>query len=127
MKRLIIISILVLVACSRHDDLPPPLQLADPPVPTDLRVETVDNITFLLTWEIADTSVVREYWIYSQVEILPGATTPLERIATEESVDTTAVQIQTDDGLPLPGIATFCVSSVTIENVEGQKACAKAE
>ena len=89
MKRLIIITVLVLVACSRHDDLPPVFELIDPPMPTDLRVETVDNITFLLTWEIADTSVVREYWIYSQIEILPGVTTSLERIETEELVDIT--------------------------------------
>jgi hypothetical protein len=119
--------VLFLAACSRHDDLPPPLQLIDPPVPTNLTVETVDNITFFLTWDIDDPSVAREYYIYNQVEVLPGTWTPLTRLETSEPVDTTAVQIQTDDGLPIPGTATFCVSTVTIENVEGSKACATAE
>lgn len=122
-----IIMVVFLAACARHEDMPPMFPIDEPPVPADLTVETVDNITFHLEWQISDTSVVREYYIYSEVEIVPGVTLPLTRIATEEPVDTTAVQIQTDDGLPLPGIPKFCVSSVTDQNVESGMACATAE
>ncbi len=119
MKKLVVVLILMLSACARHDDLPPPLNVTVPPMPQDLVVETVDWITFTLSWNIADPSIVKEYRLYwrfasTSVELLP------------ETVDTTTVSISVDPPIPAPGII-FCVSSVTTENVESSLVCGAAE
>lgn len=119
MKRLVVVLILMLGACSRHDDVPPPLDVTVPPTPQDLVVETVDFITFTLTWNVSDPSIVREYRLYWRFESTSPELLP-------ETVDTTAVSISVDPPIPAPGII-FCVSSVTLENVESSLVCDAAE
>lgn len=119
MKRIVVALILAVVACARHDDLPAPLGVADPPVPQDFVVETADWITFTLSWDVADPSSIAEYRLYwrfptTSPELLP------------ETVDTTTVSITVDPPIPAQGII-FCVSSVTLENIESSLVCGTAD
>ena len=117
MKRFIVILGLVLVACAQHDEILPPIDVAEPPTPMDFTVSTSDFIKYHLSWTIDDpSSIVREYRVYSMI---PGYTPVLQG-----TTDTTAVEIDTQVGVI--GVS-FCVSSVTVENVEGHLVCAAPE
>jgi len=115
-KKLVVSIILVLVACAQHDDILPRLDVAEPPIPRNFLVETTDQITYHLSWEIDDPSIVKEYRVYSQF----GTSSPV----LEGTTDTTAVEVNTQ--IPIPGVS-FCVSTVTVENVESHLTCASAE
>jgi hypothetical protein len=116
MKKLLFVGILILCSCSRHDDLPPALDVLEPPVPTNLTVETTDYITFQLSWQVDDPSVVSYYRVYSRFEFSSPA--------LEDTTRFTSVQVSSP--IPVPGVI-FCVSAVTIENVEGLLECKAAE
>jgi hypothetical protein len=115
-KTIAIFFALFVAACATHEDLPPPLDVIDPPVPTNLQVQTEDLLTYDLAWTISDPSVVKEYRVYSsfagQTPVLEGTT------------DQTSIQVVSP--VAVEGIS-FCVSSVTIENVESRLICANPE
>jgi hypothetical protein len=116
-KRLFVTLVLVLVACARHDDPLPPIDVVEPPAPKNLIVETTDQITYHLSWEIDDPMGVKKYFrVYSRFQ----SSSP----AFEDTTSTTAVQVVAP--LPIPGIS-FCVSTVTHENVESRLLCEPAE
>lgn len=124
MKRLIVVlALFVFAACARHDDMPPPLSVTNPPMPQNLSVTTNDSQTFDLNWDIDDPSVVANYRIYTQVTII-GQTLPIEY---QGSVDSNYAQVIFDAPVTGGTIVTFCVGSVTVENVESRLACATAE
>jgi hypothetical protein len=117
LKKLVVILGLVLVACTQHDDLLPPIDVTEPPTPANLTVSTTDFVIYHLSWQIDDpSSVVKEYRVYSMVTgyapVLQGTT------------DTTAVEINAK--VPVLGVS-FCVSTVTVDNVEGHLVCAAPE
>lgn len=117
MKKLFVTVVLVLVACARHDDILPRLDVAEPPRPDSLSVRTTDYLTYHLSWEIDDpSSIVKKYRIYS---IFDGSAPVLEG-----DTDTTAVQIITQ--LAIPGFG-FCVSAVSGDSVESRLTCASPE
>lgn len=115
-KRFIVILALVVTACARHDDVPPPLEVMTPPTPKNLVVETVDQLTYDLSWEIDDPAVVKEYRIYSEY----GTSGP----QLEGTTDTTTIQVISP--VALSGLV-FCVSAVTLENVESALTCGTSE
>ncbi|UCG51260.1 MAG: hypothetical protein JSW58_13850 [Candidatus Latescibacterota bacterium] len=119
MKRLtpILVFVLVMAACSRHDsDLPQPLPIIEPPTPINFIVSTQDSIVYDLSWDVEDPSVVSYYRVYTQV-LIPYV---------EPQIDTTTVtSVHVDLGLPLP--VGFCVSSISVENVESRLNCATGE
>jgi len=115
-KKFIVTIVLVLIACARHDDILPRLDVAEPPIPRNFLVETTDQITYHLSWEIDDPSIVKEYRVYSK---FAGSSPVLEG-----TTDTTVVEVNTQ--IPIPGVS-FCVSAVTVENVESSLTCASAE
>lgn len=127
MKRQIVIALFLVSflfsACARHDDMPPPLAVTTPPVPQNLTVTTVDNQTFDLNWDVDDSSVVDYYKVYTQVTVL-GQPFPMEY---QGDVESNYAQVIFDTPATSGTEVTFCVSSVTVENVEGQLACAMAE
>ncbi len=124
MKRLIVvIALFVFAACARHDDMPPPLGVTGPPVPQNLTVTTADNQTFDLNWDVDDPSVVANYRIYTQVTVL-GQPFPTEY---QGSVDSNYAQVIFDTPATSGTVVTFCVASVTVENVESGLVCATAE
>jgi hypothetical protein len=115
LKKLIVIAALVLSACARHDDMLPVLEVMEPPVPANLTIVTDDYITFQIAWDIEDpTSMVSYYRLW--------AATPYTSAAPLDTTVLTSATIVTQDGLPIRGI-TFCVSSVTTENVESVLVC----
>ena len=116
MKKWIVIFVLFVAACSKHDDVPPPLEVMTPPTPKNLVVETVDQLTYDLSWEIDDPAVVKEYRIYSEY----GSSGPV----LEGTTDTTTIQVISP--VAISGLV-FCVSAVTLENVESPLACATSE
>jgi hypothetical protein len=123
-KRLIIvITLFVFAACARHDDMPPPLSVTAPPEPQNLTVTTNDNQTFDLNWDVDDPSVVDHYAIYTQITVL-GQQLPIEY---QGDVDGTFAQVIFDAPITGGTEITFCVASVTIENVESRLVCAMAE
>jgi len=116
-KKLVVTLCFVLAACAQHGDILPPIDVAQPPVPTDFSVSTADYVTYHLSWDIVDpSSLVTEYRVYS---LFPGYDPVLQG-----TTDTTAVEINTQ--VQVLGIS-FCVSAVTVEHVEGRLACASAE
>ncbi|UCH83441.1 MAG: hypothetical protein JSW50_13430 [Candidatus Latescibacterota bacterium] len=118
MSRLLLVislSMVVLAACSRHDDPPPALPIVEPPQPTNFTVTTQDSVVYELSWDVDDPTVVSFYLLYSQVDI------PFAGLQVDTIPGTSA---QVNLGLPLP--VTFCVSSVTFENVESLLTCATA-
>lgn len=119
MKRLSIALVLLLAACSADLTLPPKIDGVVPPTPENLQVTTTDNITFDLTWDISDPTVVslfRVYWVFGG---------PPELVTTV-GVDTTSVQVSTKPPVSLPGVI-FGVTSVSTDNIEGQAVFAVAE
>jgi hypothetical protein len=118
MRKLCVITLLALAACARHESLPPALKVMEPPVPTNVSVETVDYVTFHLSWEVDDPSVVSYYRLYWKSAF--SAVAPLDTTVH------TSAQVTTEGGLPVHGII-FCVSSVTTENVESRLVCVPAE
>jgi len=116
LKKWIVIFVLLVAACSKHDDVPPPLEVMTPPTPKNLVVETVDQLTYDLSWEIDDPAVVKEYRIYSEY----GTSGP----QLEGTTDTTAIQVISP--VALSGLV-FCVSAVTLENVESSLTCKASE
>lgn len=116
MKKLLLIGILVFCACAKHDDLPPAIDVIEPPVPADLTIQTTDFMTFQLSWTVDDPSVVAYYRIYSRFDFSSPA---LEDTSTVTSVQVTST-------IPIPGVI-FCVSTVTLENVESVLVCETAE
>jgi hypothetical protein len=123
LKRLLaIVALLALAACARHDDLPSALVVMEPPVPTDFTVSTDDRISFDLSWNIDDPqSIVSYYRFYVAVP-------PYMQVARlDTTVVDRSVTLVTEDGLPAPWGMTFCVSSVTTENVESRPACLTAD
>ena len=114
-KLLFVLTLLFVSACSRHGDLPPAFQVTEPPVPIDVKVETVDYMTFHVSWDVDDPAIVAYYQIYSALYSSP---------VLEDSTTLKSVQITTM--IPLPDIA-FCISTVTVENVESRLVCASAE
>lgn len=119
MKRLIVIALFVFAACARHDDLPAPLDVQVPPLPQNLSVSTADNQTFELDWDIDDPSAIDQYGIYTQITLL-GQAFPLEY---QGFVDTTYAQVIFDTPVTSGTAVTFCVTAVTVENVESSLAC----
>ena len=116
MKKWFVIIGLLVVACSEHDDVLPPIDVIDPPTPTNFQVETADLLTYHLSWDIDDPAVVKEYRIYSQY-----ATSEL---VLEGTTDTTVVDVISP--VAIEGVV-FCVSAVTVENVESHLACGTSE
>ena len=116
-KWFVIIGLLVLAACSQHDDVLPPIDVIDPPTPDSLKVESTDLLTYHLSWKIDDPeAVVKEYWIYSQY-----ATSELVLEGTADTTDVYVVSPVAVEGI------VFCVSAVTIENVESRLVCGTKE
>ena len=111
----IIILLMVFVgACARHDDNPPPLHsLIEPPVPQNLTVTPTDTTAtrFDLRWDVSDPSVVDFYKVYL-IDPIFGTT-------FLDTTQSTTVQVIT--GVTFVTV-TFGVSSVTVENVEGVQA-----
>ena len=54
MKKLSVVIVLLLAACSRHDDLPPVAAVIEPPTPTNFTVlDPGDHINYLLEWQVS--------------------------------------------------------------------------
>jgi hypothetical protein len=116
LKKWVVIIGVLLAACSEHDDVLPPIEVAYPPTPANFVVETTDLLTYHLSWEIDDPSVVKEYRIYSQYA---GSDLVLEGTS-----DATAIDVVSP--IAIEGIV-FCVSAVTVENVESHLVCATSD
>lgn len=118
MKRFAIVFMLLLGACSRHDNLPPMLVLpaGDPPTPVFFPVSTTDSITFDLDWTVSDPSNVSHFRVYT---IIPLFGIPLQIIEDTTPGETSSMSKTTT---PIPGVpvtdVTFGVSSVTTGNIE---------
>jgi len=100
------IMLIAVVSCSRHEDLPDPLPLVTPPMPS-LTVSTPDSMTFNLSWTVSDPTVVNYYRIYT---IIPLIGTQIDTTSATNAVVGPL-------GTVFPGL-TFGVSSVTFQNVE---------
>jgi hypothetical protein len=116
LKKWVVILGLLLAACSSHDDILPPIDVAEPPTPTNFQVETTDLLTYHLSWEIGDPAVVKEYRIYSQYSTSGPV---LEGTTVSTSID--VVSPVAIEGL------VFCVSAVTVENVESHLTCGSSD
>jgi hypothetical protein len=116
LKKWVVIFALFLAACSEHDDVLPPIDVAVPPTPSNFQVESADLLTYHLSWQIDDPAVVKEYRIYSRY-----ATSDLVLEGTTESTSIDVVSPVAVEGI------VFCVSAVTLENVESHLVCGSAE
>jgi hypothetical protein len=116
LKKWVVIIGLLLMACSEHDDVVPPIDVAEPPTPTNFQIETADLLTYHLSWEIDDPAVVKEYRIYSQY----GTSGPV----LEGTAETTSIDVVSP--VAIEGLV-FCVSAVTVENVESHLVCGTSE
>ena len=116
---LVIIGLLALAACSEHGDVLPPIDVIDPPTPDSLKVETTDYLTFHLSWKIDDPSLVTQYRIYVRLD--PET---LELWGTAAATDTSVLSPFAP--VPVAGLV-WCVSAITIENVESQLTCGTSE
>jgi hypothetical protein len=116
LKKWVVIIGLFLAACSEHDDVLPPIDVAEPPTPTNFQVETADLLTYHLSWEIDNPAVVKEYRIYSKY----AGSEPV----LEGTTDTTSIDVVSP--VAIEGLV-FCVSAVTVENVESHLVCGTSE
>ncbi len=117
MRRLVVIAMLAICACARHDALPPALEVVEPPAPINFTVETIDNITYQLSWQVDDpTAIVTYFRVYSKFDYSSPA--------FEDTTSLRSAQVSTI--IPLPGII-FCVSSVSDAHVESRLTCGSAE
>ncbi|NIM19442.1 MAG: hypothetical protein GTO51_03570 [Candidatus Latescibacteria bacterium] len=109
MKKLMLVLVLAVIACSNHDDNPPPqLPITVPPSPTNFTVTSPSPGIFDLSWGISDPSVVSHYRIYL-----------LDPFLGPVFADTTAAtSIQINVGTAVSDLI-WGVSSVTLQNVEG--------
>ncbi|MBI4720709.1 MAG: hypothetical protein HY770_05735 [Chitinivibrionia bacterium] len=115
MKKLLILIPLILLSCAKHNDFPPAVDVAEPPVPADFTVTMPDLGVYELDWHVADSSLVSYYRIY----IYSLYTGP-------EEVDTTSVsEYYTDFGFPVTEVI-WGVSSISVENVESKIVYASA-
>jgi hypothetical protein len=109
MKKLALVLIFVLLACSKHDDPPMRVDVIEPPSPFNVSVFSPTPGVFNLSWDIDDPSVVSYYRLYYLDPFFFHLT----------FADTTAAtSIQFDVGAAITELM-WAVSSVTIENVEG--------
>lgn len=110
MKKIALVLIFVLLACSKHDDLPMRVDVIEPPAPFDVTVFSPAPGVFNLSWDIGDPSVVSYYRLYYLDPFFFDLT----------FADTTAsTSIQFDVGAAITDLI-WGVSSVTIENIEGR-------
>ncbi len=109
MKKLALVLVMVIIACSNHDDPPVRIDVIEPPVPVNFSVLSPAVGVFNLSWDINDPSLVSYYRLY-YVDPFFGQLT---------FADTTAAtSIQFDVGAAITDLL-WGVSSVTIQNVEG--------
>jgi hypothetical protein len=110
MKKLMLVLIFLLFACSNHDDPPLQINVIKPPAPFNITVLSPTPGIFDLSWEIGDPSVVSHYRLYYLDPFFFQVT----------FADTTAAtSIQFDVGAAITELI-WGVSSVTVENVEGE-------
>ena len=108
MKKLSIVLILVVLACSNHDDPPSPLGVSAPPTPTNFTVASPSPGIYDLAWDINNPSAVKYFNLYY-----------LDPFSGPVFADTTAAtSLQVNVGGPVSGL-TWGVSSVSVGNVEG--------
>ena len=120
MKRLVVIAVLLICACARHESLPPGLDVAVPPAPDSVTVETVDHVTFHVSWEVTDpSSLVRFYNIYWQSEFTA--------LAELDSTTAVSATITTEGSVVVPGVVTFCIGSVGDDHVESRLTCGSTD
>ncbi len=109
MKKIPIFLVLLLLACSNHDNPPPQLPIVEPPTPENFTVTSPSAGIYDLSWSVSNPSVVNYYNLYY-----------LDPYYGPIFADTTAAtSIQLSVGGGFSGIV-WGVSSVTIENVEGR-------
>lgn len=109
MKKFSIVLILVLLACSNHDDPPSPLGVSEPPTPANFTVASPSPGIYDLAWSISDPSAVKFFNLYY-----------LDPFSGPMFADTTAAtSIQVNVGAAVSGL-TWGVSSVSVGNVEGR-------
>jgi hypothetical protein len=109
MRKLSIVLILALLACSKHNDPPSPLDVNEPPTPANFTVSNPAPGIYDLAWDISDPAVVKYFNLY----YLDPYTGPV-------FADTTAAtSIQVNVGVAVSGL-TWGVSSVSISNIEGR-------
>ena len=110
MKRLTIVLVLLLAACSSDLTLPPKIDGTVPPTPGNLQVTTTDNVTFDVSWTISDPTVVSFYRVYWTVGGPP---------TLQDTTSTLAVQLTFP--VVVEGVA-IGVTAVSTDNIEGQAA-----
>lgn len=110
MKKIALVLIFVLLACSKHDDPPMQVDVVEPPAPFDVTVFSPTPGVFNLSWDVGDPSVVNYYRLYYLDPFFFDLT----------FADTTVgTSIQFDVGAAITDLM-WGVSAVTIENVEGR-------
>jgi hypothetical protein len=109
MKKLLPVIILLIFACSKHDDPPTRVSVVEPPTPFNFTVLSPTPGIFDMSWDIDDPSVVSYYRLYYLDPFFSQLT----------FADTTAAtSIQFDVGAAITELM-WGVSAVTVENVEG--------
>jgi hypothetical protein len=102
------VAVFALVAgCSQHDDPAAPLELIDPPTPSNLSIVNNGDGTYDITWDISNESVVKNYRVYSFLTGQPA----LEGEPTDRMWEAFTL-------IPISDLP-YGVSAVTTENVEG--------
>lgn len=110
-KLIVLVVLLCVSSCSKHENFPNALDVNVPPKVTNIAVTvTVDptEILYDLTWDIGDPSVVDHYKVYALVPYSPA-----ELLGTSPTADFQAVA-----AFEIPGLS-FGVSVVTTQFVEG--------
>ncbi len=115
---ILLLSVLCVLSCSKHENFPAALDVDKPPVVTNLAVTVVpqpDGIHYDITWDIDDSSVVHHYNVYALSEF----TLPDLLGASE----TTAFLAESEFEIPT---LAFGVTVVTTQFVEGSIVSAPA-
>jgi hypothetical protein len=115
-KKLSIVVVLLLAACTTDLTLPPAIDGIVGPRPENFSVTTTDDILYDLSWSVTDPTIVQFYRVYAfDVTGFPSLL---------DTTSSTAVQVNTT--IPTPGVF-FGVTSVSTDNIEGPLAAARAE
>ena len=108
-KLILLICVLCVLGCAKHENFPDPLAISEPPVVSNLVVDSPSPLNYDITWNIGDPSVVDHYNIYTA--------SPYGPPELQGTSDTTTYLAQAT--FEIPGLA-FGVAVVTNENVEGR-------
>ena len=116
MKKIIVLVVLLIISCAKHENFPNEVNVNQPPTPADFVVTMCPDGNYTLNWFVQDSLSVSYYRVF----VIDPYTGP-------DELDTTSVSNYAIDFRPLivTGII-WGVSAVSVDNIEGRMVSAVA-